>query len=138
MKQKKISTVKVLFILLVTILFNGCGVYTTVSSNKWGEYELPPSKIVKDGSTFFKGKLSDGTDFFVFYDDLVDNDGEYYYAMLMQDLGWRRNGDEWSAPQGTRSYKRGCIYVNPRRHVAVYFYPDKNFNAFKLSFTKGN
>lgn len=113
--------------------FVGCAVYSTATTNKWLEYELPPSKVVKNGSTIFEGKLSDGSMFSVFYDNEIDNDGEYYYAMLMQDLGWRRNGDTWSAPQGSRITKRGYIYINPNRRVAVYFYPERHFNAFKVN-----
>jgi hypothetical protein len=116
--------------------FVGCAVYSTATTNKWLEYELPPSKVVKNGSTIFEGKLSDGSMFSVFYDNEIDNDGEYYYAMLMQDLGWRRNGDTWSAPQGSRSTKRGYIYINPNRRVAVYFYPERHFNAFKVNIEK--
>lgn len=116
--------------------FVGCAVYSTATTNKWLEYELPPSKVVKNGSTIFEGKLSDGSMFSVFYDNEIDNDGEYYYAMLMQDLGWRRNGDTWSAPQDSRSTKRGYIYINPNRRVAVYFYPERHFNAFKVNIEK--
>ena len=132
--MKKIRTIRFLTIFLASILLHSCATtYTTVSTKKWLEYELPPSKIVKNGSVFFEGNLSDGSKFSVFYDDTTDNDGEHYYAMLMQDLGWRRNGDTWSAPQGSRSIKRGYIYVNPSRRVAVYFYPERHFNAFKVA-----
>lgn len=125
--------IRFLTILLTGILLHSCATtYTTVSTNRWLEYELPPSKIAKNGSVFFEGNLSDGSKFSVFYDDTIDIDGEHYYAMLMQDLGWRRNGDTWSAPQGSRRTKRGYIYINPSRRVAVYFYPEKQFNAFKI------
>jgi hypothetical protein len=40
------------------------------------EYELPPSKIVKDGTVFFKGKLFDGCKVSVFHSDEIGNDGE--------------------------------------------------------------
>ena len=132
--MKKIRTIKFLTIFLASILLHSCATtYTTVSTNKWLEYELPPSKIVKNGSVFFEGNLSDGSKFSVLYDDTIDNDGEYYYAILMQDWGWRRNGDTWSAPQGSRNIKRGHIYFNPSRRLAVYFYPEKHFNAFKVA-----
>lgn len=113
--------------------FLGCAVYSSATTNKWLEFELPPSKIIKNGSAFFEGKLSDGSLFSVFYDNEIDNDGEFYYAMLMQNWGWTRNGDTWSAQQGSRREKRGHIYVNPKRGVAVYFYPERHFNAFKVN-----
>ena len=131
MKNKGI--VFFVFIAFLTICVVSCAVYTTATTNRWLEYELPPSKITKNGKEFYEGKLSSGSRFSVFYDDEIDNDGEYYYAMLMQDWGWRRNGDTWSAPQGSRREKRGHIYVNPSRRVAVYFYPEREYNAFKVS-----
>ncbi len=118
---------------LCNAFFLGCAVYSTATTNKWLEYELPPSKIKKNGSSFFEGKLSDGSMFSIFYDNEIDNDGEFYYAVLMQNWGWTRNGDTWSAKQGSRREKRGHIYINPKRGVAVYFYPEKHFNAFKVN-----
>ncbi|MFN3528595.1 MAG: hypothetical protein ACK417_01565 [Bacteroidia bacterium] len=120
-------------IFVVSILLYGCASYATMNTNKWLEFELPPSKVVKNGSVFFEGKLSDGSNFSVFYDNEIDEDGTHYYTMLMQDWGWRRDGNTWSAPQGSRNIKRGHIYVNPSRRVAVYFYPERQFNAFKVS-----
>lgn len=128
----------ILIAFLCNACFVGCAVYPTSTSNKWLEYELPPSKIVKNGSTFFEGKLSNGATFSVFYDNEIDNDGEYYYALLMQNWGWTRNGDTWSATQGSRREKRGHIYINPKRGVAVYFYPQKQFNAFKVNINQKN
>lgn len=122
----------------MSILLYSCATtYTTVNTNRWLEYELLPSKIVKDGSIFFSGSLSDGSVFSVFYANEIDNDGEFYYAMLMQNWGWTRNGDTWSAQQGSRREKRGHIYINPKRGVAVYFYPERHFNAFKVSIQTG-
>ena len=121
------------FIAFLTVGFISCAVYPKATTNKWVEYELPPSKIIKNGEVFFGERLSGGSWFSVFYDESINNDGEHYYAMLMQDWGWRRSGDTWSAPQGSRNIKRGHIYVNPSRRVAVYFYPERSFNAFKVS-----
>lgn len=118
--------------------FVGCAVYSTATSNKWLEYELPPSKILNNGAVFFEEKLSDGSNFSVFYDSEIEKDGEFYYAILMQDLGWTRNGDTWSAPQSSRTVKRGHIYINPKRGVAIYFYPEKHFSAFRASISTGN
>jgi hypothetical protein len=118
--------------------FVGCAIYSTATTNKWLEYELPPSRVVKNGSVFFEGKLSDGSMFSVFYNFEIDNDGEYYYAMLMQNWGWTRDGDTWSSLQGSRREKRGHIYVNPKRGVAVYFYPERHFNAFKVNINNKN
>lgn len=117
----------------INLLISCATPFTTATSNRWVVYELPPSNLKTNGSVFFEGNLSDGTKFSVFFDASIDMDGEHYYAMLMQDWGWSRSGNTWSAPQGSRNVKRGYIYINPRRGVAVYFYPEKHFSAFKLS-----
>jgi len=127
-----------IFIAFLTIGLNSCATYSTASSNKWLEYELPPSKIIKNGEVFFEGKLSDGSTFSVFADEKIDNDEGYYYVVLMQDFGWRSKDDEtWTAPQDShRKYKLGRIYINPNRRVAIYFYPRGTYSAFKVNINK--
>src|SRR5690606_2139268 len=114
-----------------------CATYATMNTNKWLEYELPPSKVVLDGEIFFKGKLSDGSNFFVFADEKIFKDDRYYHSMLWQDFGWSLKDDEtWTAPQSARDRKLGHIYINPYRRVAVYYYPNRNYSAFKVNITK--
>ena len=81
-----------------------------------------------------EGTLSDGSKFYVFYDEQIDNDARHYYVILNQDFGWRLDRGIWSAPQNARDTKRGHIYINPKRSVAVYFAPDGNYAAFKVNF----
>lgn len=126
----------VIFIAFLTIGLNSCAVYTTASTNWWLEYELPPSMIVKNGEVFFEGKLSDGSTFSVFFDEKITVDERYYYVMLMQDFGWRSKNDETWTAQDSRKYKLGRIYINPNRRVAVYFYPDRTYSAFKVNINK--
>lgn len=125
------------FIAALTIGLNSCAIYTTATTNRWLEYELPPSNIVNNGEVFFEGKLSDGSKFFVFADEKIDSDARYYHAMLWQDFGWSLKDDKtWTAPQSARERKLGHIYINPYRRVAVYYYPDRNYSAFKVNITK--
>ena len=131
MKNKEITYF--IFIAFLTIGTVSCAVYPSANTNSWLGYELPPSKISYDGKEFFEGKLSNGSMFSVFYDEEIENDATYYYNMLMQDWGWRLNGDTWRAPQNSRVVKLGYIYVNPSRGVAVYFYPHNTHSAFKVS-----
>ncbi len=127
----------VIFIAFLTINLTGCATYATMNTNKWLEYELPPSKIVKNGSVFFEGKLSDGSRFSVFADVKTDDDARHYHAMLWQDFGWTlKDGKTWTAAQSARDRKLGHIYINPSRQVAVYYYPDGNYSAFKADITK--
>ena len=112
----------------------GCATYATMNSNKWLEYELPPSKIIRNGKVFFEGKLSDGTTFSVFADEKIDDDAKYYHVMLWQDFGWKLKDDKtWTAPQYARERKLGHIYINPSRRVAVYYYPNRTYSAFKVN-----
>ncbi|WP_366187363.1 hypothetical protein [Flavobacterium ovatum] len=120
---------------LISTCFTGCSVYSTATTNKWLEYELPPSKIIENGTVFYEGKLSDGSLFSVFYDNDINNDGDYYNAILRQDFGWQRiDSKSWKGSDFARNNKAGHIYINPYRQVAIYYYPDgKYHNAFKVS-----
>lgn len=125
------------FFTFFTINLIGCAVYSTATTNKWLEYELPPSKIVKNGTVFFEGKLSDGSLFSVFADEKIDDDARFYHAILWQDFGWKLKDDKtWTAPQDARERKLGHIYINPSREAAVYYYPDRNYSAFKVKITR--
>ena len=123
----------ILFLLFIT-LYN-C---SSVRVNNWGYVkgwavkEMPPSQIVKNGDSFFDGKLSDGRIFEVFGDETIDSDGKYYYNALYQDLGWYTKGDSWEADAGTFRPKRGHLYINIKRGVAIYLFPENNFSAFKV------
>lgn len=133
-KMKKY--LNIILIAFLTINFTGCVVYSSINTNSWLEYELPPSRIVQDGDPFFGGKLSDGNSFHVFYDTQIHDDENYYYNMLMQDFGWRKkDNDTWTGSQYNRNYKLGCIYINPQRSAAVYFWPRGTYSAFKVGFT---
>ena len=127
--------VKILVITFMTINFNSCVVYSTINTTSWLEYELPPSRIVKNGDVFFGGKFSDGNHFYVFYDSQIKEDESYYYNMLYQDFGWRtKDDDTWTGSQYNRRHKVGCIYINPQRNAAVYFWPRGTYSAFKVGF----
>jgi len=78
-----------------------------------------------------EAKLSDGSLCYVFYDSEISSDGEYYYSILMQDFGWHKTKDGWSGYDPRRA-KRGHLYINPRRQVAIYFYPLVDIDVFKV------
>ena len=53
--------------------------------------------------------------------------------MKMQDFGWTLKDDKtWTAPSHARERKLGHIYINIKRGAAVYYYPDRNYSAFKV------
>lgn len=132
--KKYFDTIFITFFCSVCLV--GCAtIYSTATTNKWLEYELPPSKIVQNGEVFFEGKLSDGSMFSVFADEKIDADANYYNAMLRQDFGWqRRDSETWTGGQDVRKIKVGHIYINPNRRVAIYYYPEgKYHNVFKVN-----
>jgi hypothetical protein len=131
---------KYLSIILIAfsiISISGCAIYATMNTNKWLEYELPPSRIEEDGDAFFEGILSDGSNFSVFFDKKTAEDARFYHVTLWQDFGWTLKDDKtWTSPQGARERKLGHIYINPSRQVAVYYYPDRKYSVFKVNFSK--
>lgn len=136
MKLYRIETL--LLIAFLTIILNSCASFETATAktNKWLAQEIPPSKIIKNGQVFLEGKLSDGSTYSVFQDDKIDIDQYYYYNSLYQDFGWSDNGNNWTGSVYNRRPKLGNIYINPRKRVAIYFYPKGTFAAFKVSINK--
>ena len=68
----------IILIALLSINLSSCTVYSTITTDNWIEYELPPSKIVRNGEPFFGGKLSDGNRFHVFADSSIDEDARFW------------------------------------------------------------
>jgi hypothetical protein len=132
MKNKKLG----LGIIFTVFIFwmTGCATFHTVNSNTWIDYEIPPSKI-NHRDIILQSQLNDGSKFSVFYDKELDSDSSYYYSLLMQDFGWHLNGDKWSGPVlDVRRPEIGKLYLNPRRKVAIYFYPRETYDVFKVEF----
>lgn len=104
-------------------------------SNRWLEREMRPSLISYDGEEFYITALSNGDQLCVYYDYIPSEDKDFYYEILMQDFGWRRNTKGGWTSNGS-DYKRtlnGHIYINPARHIAVYFNPETDkFSVFKV------
>ena len=132
---------KVLLLLLfipILISLNSCGSMAsfntaTVNTNLWIEKGMLPSQLLSNGDVFLEGKLSDGYTYSVFSDDTIDTDSGYYYNSIMQDFGWAYNGNKWQDVSGfARRIKYGALYVNPRKRVAVYIYPERIYSAFKV------
>jgi hypothetical protein len=122
---------KIWLIMILNIILLGCASISLANSDKWFEFELPPSKINYSGNVIMDVRLSDGSMCYVFYDDEISSDGEYYYSLLMQDFGWHKTKDGWSGYDARRA-KRGHMYINPRRQVAIYFYPLQDIDVFKV------
>jgi len=126
---------KIILIALFTINIASCTVYSTINNDNWIEYELPPSSIVRNGEPFFGGKLYNTSKFYVFSDGQISEDGRYYYNMLYQNFGWTLNDGTWRGNEYARERKLGCIYINPKKRVSVYFWPSGDYSAFKVGIT---
>lgn len=120
----------------VSIWINRMCKFSTANTNKWIQYEIPPSRINISGEIIMESVLSDGSICYIFYDERTNIDGEYYYSLLMQDFGWYSDGDKWKG--GGINCKLGCMYLNPKRQVAIYFYPKGTYGAFKVKIEKPN
>jgi len=119
----------------IAITLNSCSSLggTTAWSGNWIEKEIKPSQIVKNGDVFAEYKLSNGRTCSVFADATIDSDARFYHTMLWQDFGWTLKNDKtWTAPSSARERKLGHIYINIKRGAAVYYYPDRNYSAFKV------
>ena len=124
-----------IFIALLTINLTSCG-SVPMSNNYgyvkgWALKDIPPSQVTTSGDMFYESKLSDGRTFSV-GGYIGGDDSTYYYNSLMQDLGWTRKGDEFEGYY-TTDVKRGHLYINIKRGVAVYFYPVDTFSVFKVT-----
>ena len=134
----KMKNIKIWSIMSLNILLLGCASISTANSDRWFDFELPPSRINYSGNVIMDVKLSDGSMCYVFYDDKISFDGAYYYSILMQDFGWDRTKDGWSYSFYAYTPKEGYMYINPRRQVAIYFYPIKNYDVFKVKVESSN
>ena len=127
-----------LLFILLTVTLNSCAIQNANSGTYgWKEIEVLPSELFKYGEAFFKGQLRDGSTFSVFSDETINIDSGYYYNILMQDLGWKYNGEKWQG-SGALPIKYGALYVNPKKRVAVYIYPQMEYSVYKVKMMKNN
>ena len=131
--MKKLLLISALFLLNT---FLGCNSmylpidYGTIKG--WGYKEMPPTQVTTSGFTFHTIKISSNESYSV-GGYIADPDATFYYNALYQDLGWNRDTDgNWESYDAPR-LKRGHLYFDLKRGVAIYFYPDKTFNAFKVT-----
>ena len=133
-----------LFFIPFALTLNSCdALYTgqspTVNSNKWIERTIPPSQVTTSGAMFYEEELKTdmyntvGGTFSV--GGYIEEDGTYWYNQVMQDLGWRTNTEGgWSSVGSNYTrIKRGYLYINLKKRVAVYFYEGSTFNAFRVT-----
>jgi len=127
------KNIRIFSIMILNYLLLGCASISTANSYNWFDFELPPSKINYSGNVIMDVKLSDGSRCYVFSDyEIGPDDSEYYYSIFMQDFGWHKTGDGWGGYDDVRRAKRGHMYINPRRQVAIYFYPLQDYDVFKV------
>jgi len=125
-----------LSLMVIGITFNSCATFQTATATtpQWVGQQIRPSQLFINGNVSFSGKLSDGSTYSVFQDDTVDIDSGYWYNTLMEDWGWISDvGGKWTTSPYNRKPQKGCIYLHPNKRIAVYFYPQGTYAAFKVS-----
>ena len=112
---------------------------TDPNADRWIERTVPPSQVTTSGAIIFEEDIR--TDIyntsFESYSvgGYIEEDATYWYNILMQDLGWRKNleGDWSSVGSDYTRVKRGYLYINLKKRVAVYFYPKDTFGTFRVT-----
>ena len=131
---------KLVFFLACSFLVS-CGSLKTTNPNvdKWIERTLPPSQVTTSGAIFFEEDIKAdvyNTPFESYsVGGYIGEDETYWYNILMQDFGWRKDIDgDWSSVGSDYTrVKRGYLYINLKKRVAVYFHPVDTFNAFRVT-----
>ena len=107
--------------------------------DKWIERTIPPSQVTTSGAMFFEEdiRIDVYNTSFESYSvgGYIKEDEAYWYNILMQDLGWRKNieGGWTSVGSDYTQVKRGYLYINLKKRVAVYIHPENTFNAFRVT-----
>ena len=136
---------KLLLFIPIVLMLNSCGPslylqdlnqggYANIDADRWIERTIPPSQISTLGDMFFEEKLSKGGSSFS-VGGLIEEDETYWYNTLMQDLGWRTNTEDgWTQTKTTsKRIKRGYLYINLKKRVAVYIHAGNTFNSFRVT-----
>lgn len=141
---------KILLLLFVSLFtFSSCGTALSLKgsddTSKWYRYQvgMKPSQLSSNGSVFYRAQINNDEYIEVYYDKSLSADATYYYNQLLQQYGWTRNGDAWSAsqsdirPSSVSQYSirpsRSVLHISVKRGVAVYIYPDSFFRVFKVA-----
>ena len=106
-------------------------------TNKWLWVDMLPSQVKTDGDVIFKGTLKKGGYFNVYLDQSLLNDGTYYYNQLFKSYGWTRmGGGIQQASIYAKRPKLGALHISVKRGVAIYMYPDSEWQIFRISVIK--
>jgi uncharacterized protein YceK len=141
---------KLLLFIPIVLMLNSCGSLLSITiegpslyrqdlnqvdadADGWIARTIPPSQVTTSGDMFFEEKLSNGGSFSV--GGHIKEDETYWYNTLMQDSGWRTNTEDgWSQTKETsKRIKRGYLYINLKKRVAVYMHDDDTFNTFRVT-----
>ena len=118
----------------LAINLNSCGALVETSdtytdSDRWVGQAIPPSQV----NLSYEGKLPSGRTFSL-YGIVDDDDATFYYNLVWDSFGWDRISEEKFEARGYNSKRpqKGRLYVNLKKRIAVYFYPDKEFRTYKV------
>ena len=142
---------KLLLFIPIVLMLNSCGSLLSITiegpslyrqdlnqvdadADGWIARTIPPSQVTTSGDMFFEEKLSRGGSSFS-VGGHIKEDETYWYNTLMQDSGWRTNTEDgWSQTRDNyKRIKRGYLYINLKKRVAVYMHDDDTFNTFRVT-----
>jgi uncharacterized protein YceK len=142
---------KLLLFIPIVLMLNSCGSLLSITiegpslyrqdlnqvdadADGWIARTIPPSQVTTSGDMFFEEKLSRGGSSFS-VGGHIKEDETYWYNTLMQDSGWRTNTEDgWSQTKETsKRIKRGYLYINLKKRVAVYMHDDDTFNSYRVT-----
>ena len=129
---------KLVFFLVCSFLVS-CGSLKSTNPNtdRWIERTILPSQVTTNGIFFKEDIRTDvyNTSFESYsVGGYIDEDGTYWYNILMQDFGWTKNidGDWSSVGSDFTRIKRGYLYINLKKRVAVYI-NEAGFYSFRVT-----
>ena len=100
-------------------------------SNYWYEIEILPSEVRNYYNVM--GRLPNGKNYRLI-NQILGEDGEYYYELLMKDFGWWENeeGGFSASPNDNRRTNKGSLYISSKRGVAIYFLPKGTYLVYEV------
>ena len=129
---------KKLFLLLVLVSLSSCGIANSLdrSAKNWNWYpvEMRPSQVSADGSVFYLHTLKNGETVSVYFDSSLSSDAMFYRNQLWEQYGWTMRADGYATADAyAQSPSLSTLHISIKRGVAIYLYPDGEFDLFRIS-----
>ena len=129
---------KKLFLLLVLVSLSSCGIATSLDRSaknlNWYPVEMRPSQVYTDGTVFYSQKLKNRKTVSVYFDNSLSSDAMFYRNQLWEQYGWTLRADGYATADAyAESPSLSTLHISIKRGVAIYLYPDGEFDLFRIS-----